>query len=216
MVVALKVTRLRRVVAVLLGAAVVVGCSSPSLPGQASLPGIPKAWLSSTAEGWPESDGRASSVPVLGDGPCLLGDDAPEFTGATTRFTDVGWGPYGDGDESYRYLCSFWAEEAGFAGELQLIQAGTPEEAQETLDLFLDQPSTGVQENTVETVRSGPFDVHVLSRWYPTNPQGLFQAMYVDESARAIAVLEINSLDADVYDATSPQQIADLLVATFS
>jgi hypothetical protein len=201
------------------GAAVVLaGCSGPSLPEPPTVvTGIPASWVQRTTDGWPDSDGHDSSVPVLEDGDCLLTDDLPELLGRTAEVTDVGWGPYGDdssSDTAFRYVCDLWAEDA-YAGQLQLIKVDTAEEAQQTVDEFVEQPSTDVQDNTVATVRSGDLDVHVLSRWYPTNPQGEYQAMYFDQAARAVAVLEINSLDEDQYGKTSPQQVADALVASF-
>lgn len=199
-------------------AIVMTGCSGPPVP---QLPtGIPASWMQRTSDGWPESDGYASSIPVLQRGPCLLTDPAPELLGRSAEFTDVGWGPYGDGGGStggtaFRYVCDFWAKDA-YAGELQLIKADTPALAQRTVDEFLDQTSTSVQDNSVQTVRSGNLDVHVLSRWYPTNPQGMYQAMVYDPTAAAVAVLEVNSLDETQYAQTSPQQVADALVAAFA
>jgi hypothetical protein len=201
------------------GAAVVVvtGCSGPSLPEPPTVvTGIPASWLERTTEGWPDSDGRNATVPVLGDGECLLVDAPPELLGRTAEITQAGWGPYGDSDpdEAFRYVCDLWAEDA-YAGSLQLIKAGSDDEARQTLQQFTDQPSTDVQDNSVEAVRSGELDVQVLSRWYPTNPQGEYQALYFDQAAGAIAILEINSLDEDQYDQLSPQQVADALVASF-
>jgi hypothetical protein len=201
------------------GAAVVLaGCSGPSLPVPPTvITGIPTSWIQRTTEGWPGSAGHDASVPVLEDGGCLLTDDLPEILGRTAEFTSVGWGHYGDdssSDTAFRYVCDLWAEDA-YSGELQLIKADTAAQAQQTVDQFVDQPGTDVQDNSIETVRSGTFEVQVLSRWYPTNPQGLYQAMIYDEAASAVATLEINSLDEDQYARISPQQVADALVATF-
>lgn len=200
------------------GSVVLVGCSGPSLPQPPTVvTGIPASWVQRTTEGWPESAGHDASVPVLENGDCLLTDDVPELLGRTAEVTSVGWGPFGDdssSDTAFRYVCDLWAEDA-YAGELQLIKADSAAQAQATVDEFVDQPSTDVQDNSVATVRSGSIDVQVLSRWYPTNPQGLYRAMVHDLAASAVVVLEINSLDADQYAETSPQQIADALVATF-
>ncbi|WP_157970659.1 hypothetical protein [Nakamurella deserti] len=157
-------------------------------------------------------------MPVLQSGSCLLADTPPELLGRTADVTDVGWGPFGDDDAddtSYRYVCDFWAD-GDYAGQLQLIKADSAAQAQRTVDDFLDRPSTTQQDNSVQTLRSGELDVHVLSRWYPTNPQGLYQAMYFDPAALAVVVLEVNSLDESRYAQTSPQQIADALVSTFA
>ena len=194
------------------------GCSGPSVPPVPA--GVPASWVQRTSDGWPASDGHASSVPVLQRGSCLLADAPPELLGRSAEFTDVGWGPDSDAggsteDTAFRYVCDFWAEDA-YAGELQLLKANSPALAQRTVDEFVDQTSSSVQDNSVQTVRSGDMDVHVLSRWYPTNPQGMYQAMIYDRTAVAVAVLEINSLDETQYAQTSPQQVADALVASFA
>jgi hypothetical protein len=198
-------------------AMILAGCSGPSLPGRPMVvTGVPSSWVQRTTEGWPGSAGRDSTMPVLEDGDCLLTDDLPQMLGRTAEVTSVGWGPYGDdssSDTAFRYVCDFWAEGA-YAGDLQLLKADTAAQAQQILDDFTDQPSTDVQDNTVVTVRSGDFDVQVLSRWYPTNPQGLYQAVIYDRAASAVVSLEINSLDEEQYADTSPQQVADALVAT--
>ncbi|MBM9468787.1 hypothetical protein [Nakamurella leprariae] len=180
--------------------------------------GIPVSWIERTTQGWPDSDGHGATMPVLGRGDCLLADAPPELLGRTAEITDVGWGPYGDdsaSDTAFRYVCDLWAPDA-YAGSLQLIKTGSDDQARETVEQFTDQPSTDVQDNSVETVQSGELDVQVLSRWYPTNPQGEYQALYFDEAAGAIAVLEVNSLDEDQYGQLSPRQVADALVASFS
>ena len=198
---------------------VVSGCSGPALPEPPQ--GIPASWVQRTTQGWPESDGYRSSVPVLERGSCLLAETPPRLLGRTAEVTSVGWGPYSDEGESssantaFRYVCDFWAEDA-YAGELQLIKPDTAAQAQRIVDEFLDQPSTTQQDNAVETVRSGDLDVHVLSRWYPTNPQGLYQAVVHDPAAGAVAVLEINSLDEAQYAETSPQDVAGALVAALA
>jgi hypothetical protein len=73
-----------------------------------------------------------------------------------------------------------------------------------------------VQDNTVEEVTSGDLDLLVLTRWYPTNPQGLYQAIYHDEQADAIVSLEINSLSEEDFAALTPQDVADALVAAMA
>lgn len=200
-------------------AVLVTACSSPSEPEPPAEPGIPASWVQRTTEGWPGSDGHGSSIPVLTRGSCLLAETPPQVLGRTAEVVDVGWGPYGDdsgtGDTAFRYVCDFLAADA-YAGELQLIKAGTPAQAQRTVEEFTNQTSTTQQDNTVQTVRSGGLDVHVLSRWYPTNPQGMYQAMVFDPKVVAVAVLEINSLDETRYRQTSPQQVADALVASFA
>lgn len=85
-------------------------------------------------------------------------------------------------------------------------------DGQQTLDEFPDQASTAQQENSVSDVTSGKLDLLVLTRWYPTNPQGLYQALYFDEDANALVSLEINSLDEDDFEELTPQDVADALV----
>lgn len=52
----------------------------------------------------------------------------------------------------------------------------------------------------------------VLTRWYPTNPQGLYAALYHDEEAQVLVEFEINSLDEADFDAFSAQETAETLV----
>lgn len=184
--------------------------ASPGVdPG--SVTGVPERWRTATAEGWPSSAGHGSSAPVMSREKCLLADTPPEILGETGKFTDSGWGPFGDGATGYRYICNLWKPDA-YAGELQLIHAASPDAAASTVEEFRTQKSSRVQENTVTEVTSGKLDLWVLTRWYPTNPQGRYQALYHDENSDTIVTLEINSLDEKQFATLTPQQVADALV----
>lgn len=202
-----------------LAALLLASCSSGTAddPGPASpttaaatADGIPEEWLEATAEGWPGSRGYGGSSPVLTQDPCLLLDAVPEVAGSVPELTRAGWGGYSGGDDAYRYVCSLWSPDE-YAGQVQLIQTDAPS-AQATVDDFVSQTDTPDQDNTVETVESGGLEVHVLTRWYPTNPHGAYQAVYLDEERDAIVTFEVNSLDEEDFDALSPQAVADTLV----
>lgn len=190
------------------------GCASN--PDPDSVTGIPSSWLRDTAEGWPDSDAFGGDIPVLDDSDCVLGDVVPDILGDDPDPVDSGWGSYGDdasAPDAYRYLCEFLREDR-YSGSVQLIQAPDAATAASTVEEFADQPDTTEQDNTVTTVQAGQLEVQVLARWYPTNPQGAYQAMYVDEDHDAIVVLEVNSLDEDDFQSYSDDQAAqDLLEA---
>lgn len=149
-------------------------------------------------------------------GECLLADDFPEVLGAAPEITESGWGPFGEDAKdkgSFRYLCGIWTK-GQFSGQMQLIVSSEKGALQETVDEFTDQPDTSVQENTVTKVDSAGQQVHVLQRWYPTNPQGEYQALYVDKDAGAAVTWEVNSLDETDFEKYTSQQAADDLMAT--
>ena len=202
-----------------LAALLLASCSSgtaddpgpaPATSTAATADGIPEEWLEATAEGWPDSGGYGGSTPVLTPDPCLVLDAVPEVVGSVPELTNAGWGGYSGGDDSYRYVCGFWSPDE-YSGQVQLIQTDAAS-AQATIDDFDSQSDTSDQDNTVETVESGGLEVHVLTRWYPTNPQGEYQAVYLDEEHDAIIGFEVNSLDEEDFDALSPQAVADTLV----
>ncbi|MDQ0734661.1 hypothetical protein [Arthrobacter agilis] len=180
--------------------------------------GIPASWLEKTADGWTASDAFGGDMPVLTRERCQLGDVVPDVLGEKPEITDSGWGSYGDDPEaadSYRYVCDFWSE-GRFAGSLQLIHAADPATAEQTLEDFVSQIDTTDQDNTVTTVRVGQLDVHVLARWYPTNPQGEYQALYLDTENNALAVFEVNSLKDDDYAEYSDTRVAEDLVTALA
>lgn len=174
--------------------------------------GIPETWLSETAKAWPESDGYESPYPVLNYGDaCLFGDALPAFAGSSAELTASGYGPLEDREDSYVYTCSMSGES--YAGSLTLYQFGDLATAESYVDSFVSQPSSEVQDNEVTEVTSGRLTMPVLTRWYPTNPQGMYQAVYFDEDALAFFSFEINSLDAAEFDELEPQAMADQVVA---
>ncbi|WP_311477972.1 hypothetical protein [uncultured Gulosibacter sp.] len=180
-------------------------------PDLNSVTQIPESWLQQTADGWESSDGYGLEYPVLSEGECLLAEKMPRILDKRAKITNVGWGSYANDTEGYRYICDFWRRDM-YAGDLQIIQASNSADAQAAYDEFKNTPSTPEQDNTVETVTSGNLEVLVLTRWYPTNPQGYYSALYYDEDAQALFIIEINSLSKENFDALSPQDVADLLV----
>lgn len=205
--------RFRTLSALVVLATVATGCAST--PDPASVTGIPEPWLQDTADGWAESEAFGGNAPVLSNDPCELGDAVPGIVDEDPTITDSGWGSYGDdptATDSYRYLCDFWSK-GRYAGSLQLIQAPDSATADQTLQLFVSRTDTADQENTVTTVQAGQLEVHVLARWYPTNPQGEYQAMYLDTAHHALVVLEVNSLsstDFAGYDGVAAHLLAAL------
>ena len=203
--------------AVVVGLAGCSGGSGESAREEAtSVEGIPQSWIDETRADWPESDGFGASMPHYSMGAdCLLGDSMPEVLGTVPEIQEAGWGPFGGNardTESYQYQCGIWAEDQ-YSGSVQLFVTPDSTRLQELVDDFTEQGDTPVQDNTVSTVTSSDQTLHVLKRWYPTNPQGAYQAMYVDTKAGAVAVWEVNSLDEEEFEEYSEQQAADDLMA---
>ncbi|GAB3598579.1 hypothetical protein [Microbacterium tumbae] len=195
--------------------AVLSACAPSGGADPGSVTGIPETWLAATEEGWPSSPAYGGDVPVLSREKCLLGDTVPPLPDGGAEFTDTGWGAYGGRPEGYRYLCGLWKPDA-YSGQLQLMRASSAADAQRTVEEFRTQQSTSEQENSVEEVTSGELDVLVLTRWYPTNPQGLYQALYFDEEQNALVSLEINSLGEEEFADLTAQEVADVLVETMA
>lgn len=202
-------------VACLLPVAVLSACTSGDQPDAGSVAGIPQAWLTATADGWPSSDAHGGDIPVLTSEKCLLGDQTPQVLGGGAEFTDSGWGAYGSSQSGYRYLCSF-GKSGSFSGQLQLLRASSAAEASQTLTELRTQKSTAQQDNSVQEVTSGQLHLVVLKRWYPTNPQGRYEALYLDDAANALVSLEVNSLSKADFAAVTPQEVADALVQTMA
>jgi hypothetical protein len=97
------------------------------------------------------------------------------------------------------------------AGEVVLARYPDVARPQESVAAFRSQPDTPVQGNEITSVSSGRYPVDALRRWYPTNPQGLYRAMVVDEPQRVTLVLEVNSLAREDFDAMSAPKVADAL-----
>ena len=160
---------------------------------------------------YPGSEGYGEQVPVLSRADCAVIDSVPEFLGVVAGTPSTGYGHYGFGAESYRYVCDLWAPDK-YVMVFQVLQAGGDMEGPLAIEGLLNEPSTEVQENSATTVTSGGLEVHVQSTWYPTNPQGAFSALHYDQETESMVMVDIKSLRVEDYEATTPQQIADLLV----
>ena len=189
------------------------GCGSSGIDAD-EVSGVPEDWITTTKEGWPESDSFGSSTPVLSRGDCELLDDAPEILGSTPDFTDTGWASLGSDpsdENAYRYRCSIWSKD-NYAGSIELLHPGSDTGAQDVIADFKHQPNSAVQDNTVTTETVNDLEVHVVERWYPTNPQGRYFALFHDEDAGVLVQLDLNSLDKADFDAFSAQKAADTLI----
>jgi hypothetical protein len=202
----------------LAGTLLLLGACSADGVEPAEVTGVPQAWLDEAGDGWVDSDGYGQSMPYLSRDDCLLGDEPPELLGVQAKFTDTGWGPFGDDAEaadSYRYVCGLWAEDR-FSGELQLIAVADATAGDRMTSEFDSRTSTDVQENEISTVTSGRLDIRVQTQWIPSNPQGSYTALYYDEAALAAVVLEVNSLDEADFAELDEQAVADALVTAMA
>jgi hypothetical protein len=204
---------LKRLLPVLALTLLASGCGN-SGSDSAPVTGIPKEWLQATADEWPKSDGHDASMPVLAQGECVTFDGGVKILGAEPEITDVGYGhlSLSDSDKDYRYACNLWDPDH-YAGSFQILKVTDLAGAQRLVDGSMNEADSSVQENSIATVEVDGLRIHVLKRWYPTNPHGEYHAMYVDEQALAIAALEVNSLDQDDFNAYSERQVAEDLVA---
>lgn len=195
-------------------ALLLVGCSAAADPATATpVSSVPASWLGATAKSWPTSAGHGSSMPVLSSGPCLLAERV-EANGATAMPDMSGFGPYGDDpatDAAYRYVCEFRGDD--LSAQLQLIQAGSPSDAQRTVELFLGQRTTADQENDASTVEVDGVAVHVNVRWYPGPGYGETTALFHDAETDALVQLEVSSLDEDDLADYLPERAARDLMA---
>ena len=190
---------------------------------------VPTAWIDAAAAAWPGWD----RVMVSGGArQCALGDQRLRVRDADLRWSDSGYGPVVPGPagvygrlepgaaagDGFVHRCSVWTGRTGSAGipsraagSVVLTRYPDAPALQSAVAGFRDQPDTPVQDNEVGPVTSGRYTVDVLRRWYPTNPQGAYQAMVVDEPQRATVVFELNSLSRQDFDALSSQEAADAL-----
>lgn len=221
----------RRVrLAVLLGAGLLlVACSGGGAapePEPVAAPAatvVPTAWIDATTGAWPESDGRSDGVMVLvGARQCALGDEGVRVLGTEFRWDMSGYGPLESDSaspESFVHRCTLSDTQhlpgdytpGRAAGRVELTRYADVAGVQEGVARFRSQTDTPVQDNDVTRLTSGRYPVEALRRWYPTNPQGLYQAMVVDEQQRATVLLEVNSLSREDFEATSAQEVADAL-----
>lgn len=190
---------------------------------------IPQAWITRTAQEWPDSQGFAEHAPVQEfSEECLLFDDDPEFFDEPTRVRFAGFGSFGrpttnfgnepSTEDSYRYLCSLaradeqQAEEGlAWTPAAQLMVTESVEHAEQTVEAFLDQPDLPERLNDVQTVRAYGAEIHTVEREFPTNPGngGELEAIFYDEAAGAIIKLRLHSMDEDLRAEHGSQGIAE-------
>ncbi len=210
---------LRRL-APLLAAGVLAGCGGGDAQDveDVDVTGIPQAWIEDTAEQWPTSSGFDASVPTLGaDDACLTFEEGTRIAGAEPTTTGAGFGRLGfsSSDDDYLYVCRLWDRDH-YAGDVQLVQVADVATAEAVASSLADDTDTPVQDNDVSVVEVSGLEISVLSRWYPTNPQGLRRAVLVDEGRTAVVSLEVNSLDEDNFEAYTDQDVAQDLVAVLA
>lgn len=207
-------TRARHLVP-LLAAVLLAGCSGAD---DVEVTGIPQAWLDDTAEQWPDSSGFDASVPTIEMGAsCLTFEEGVTIAGAEPRTSGAGFGRlrFSTSDEDYLYVCRL-GDPGRYAGDVQLLEVADLATAEAVAASLTDDTDSPVQENDASVVEVEGLEISVLSRWYPTNPQGLRRAVLVDEDATAVVALEVNSLDEDDFDAYTDQDVAEDLVAVLS
>jgi hypothetical protein len=184
---------------------------------------VPTAWIDATDKAWPDSDGKKDGVMVLaGASQCALGDERVRVLGMEFRWDLSGYGPLDPGTDSagsFVHRCNLSDSHhrpgdytpGRAAGDVVLTRYADVAGVQEGVARFRSQTDTPVQDNEVTRLTSGRYTVEALRRWYPTNPQGLYQAMVVDEQQRATLLLEVNSLSREDFEVTSAQEVADAL-----
>jgi len=193
------------------------GCSGDDAsdgPDTSKTTQIPTSWINDTKKGWPKSDGFGSTIPVYdAHADCLLAD-APTLMSTETELTDAGWGPFGDTNDdpaSFRYACNYYAEDS-FTASLELIKSADSASEKSAVADFKSTESTSVQDNTVTTETVGDSTVYVLQRWYPTNPQGAYLALYDEPKSRATVILTLGSLSKKDFKNYSPHKAAEQLI----
>lgn len=208
-----------RRLAPLLAVVVLVGCGDSGGGDtedveDVEVSGIPQAWLDETAEQWPDSSGFDAGITSLdADGSCVTFEEGTTIAGAEPTTTGVGFGrlSFSSSDDDYLYVCRIWGR-GRYSGDVQLLQVSDLATAQAVASSLADDTDLPVQENDVSVVEVAGLEISVLSRWYPTNPQGLRRAVLVDEDRSAVVSLEVNSLDEDDFAAYTDQDVAEDLV----
>ena len=229
---------LTAVVALLVGGcAGPVGTTPAATPPAAAAPPpesvVPMAWIDAATAAWPDTDGKKDGVMVFGGArQCVLGDQRVRVLDIDLRWSESGYGPlvpgpagvYGqaadgaNGAGGFVHLCNLSASRhpsvgapSRAAGSVVLTRYPDAGTLQEAVAGFRSRPDTPVQDNEITQLTSGRYTVDALRRWYPTNPQGAYQAMVVDEPQRTTVVLEVNSLSREDFGALSAQKAADAL-----
>ena len=179
---------------------------------------IPSSWLTDTSDEWPHTEGFGSYDAFSAqEDECHLLNEAPDLLGYEANISRAAWGGFGDSadnPEAYRHICQLHSPD-NYAGAIALIQGATPEEIQEFVEGFLDQPDIPEQDNDVVSLEIDGAEIHALERWYPTNPSphGAYQAIFHDSEADAAAYLEVNSLYDEDFDDYSQELIAEDLIS---
>lgn len=222
--------RIRVAVLTVISALLLAACSGPADPPQ---PGtatasaapvarsiVPTAWIDGAAAGWPGSDGRRNGIETSSpDVACTLGTEHPRVLERELRWGWAAYGPVAGSADAFVHRCEL-KERAGrdrsrpdgrLLGEVVLTRYPDVAALDADVAAFRAQTDTPVQDNEVSRLTSGRYPVDALRRWYPTNPQGRYEAMVVDEQQRATVVLAAHSLSRQEFEATSVQQIADAL-----
>ena len=217
-------------VGLLLASCSVGGNATPAAPATGVAPPaaatvIPTAWIDAATKAWADSDGRKADVMVVAEGAarqCVLGDEPVRVLGTEFTWDSSGYGPLDPAtgtDVSFVHQCTLSDAHhlpgdftpARAAGEVALTRYADLTHLQKAVARFRSQTNTPVQNNEVTHLTSGRYTVEALRRWYPTNPQGLYDAMVVDEQQRASLLLEVNSLSRTDFETASAQKVADAL-----
>jgi len=178
---------------------------------------VSSAWIDRAAAAWPESDGHAAGVMFSSnDTDCTLDGGDITVLGVDATWLDVGYGPDPTGEDigAFVHRCGLWDRDTHrFAGSVELHRFTNLDVMRDFVAEFSLQGDTAVQDNEVAAVQSGRYPMQTLRRWYPTNPQGMYQALVEDRPQGVVIVLEVNSLSGADFRATSAQQVADVLAA---
>jgi hypothetical protein len=178
------------------------------------------AWIDAAVRAWPDSAGKKNGVMfVAGPKDCALGDERVRVSDFEFRWSGAGYGPVDPAaDDAFVHRCDLSMSRpvddvphGRAAGEVVLTRYHDVAALRAGIASFRSQTDTPVQDNDMAQVTSGRYTVDTLHRWYPTNPQGLSQAVVVDEQQLAMVSLGVNSLSREDFETISAQKIADAL-----
>jgi hypothetical protein len=178
------------------------------------------AWIDAAVRAWPDSAGKKNGVMfVAGPKDCALGDERVRVSDFEFRWSGAGYGPVDPAaDDAFVHRCDLSMSRpvddvphGRAAGEVVLTRYHDVAALRAGVASFRSQTDTPVQDNDMAQVTSGRYTVDTLHRWYPTNPQGLSQAVVVDEQQLAMVSLGVNSLSREDFETISAQKIADAL-----
>jgi hypothetical protein len=175
---------------------------------------IPTFWIDDAARSSSEASNRGFEFEIgSGARHCVLGNQPIRVLdlGLTWHYTGFEVvNPATDKTADFVHRCEL-SQPDRLTGEVTLARYPDVANLQGSVDRFRSRTDTPVQDNEVGQVTSGRYRVDTLRRWYPTNPQGLYQAMVVDEQQRATLLLEVSALSREDFEATSAQKVADAL-----